>query len=96
MPQTLTPAQVETHSLAILQMVADDIIGLLGERDERRASILVTARDFTQLHDAVDANDYLADVPWSPDDYADVNAVTERVGELLTAGRHIELITPLA
>lgn len=71
----------------VAQAVFADILASI-----RNGEVPATVRTFTDLHEHVDANEYVQEVPWGtdlPHDESDpagvrlVNAVTDRVNALL-------------
>lgn len=81
---------VHYYAQKIMDMIDTDIDGYARRGDERRALGLTNARSFSELHDFVDANEYMihAEVPYDFDDetvmafYVDVQSeVTRRLAD---------------
>jgi hypothetical protein len=68
----------------IMSMIDDDIDMAVSSRGDVMPA---TVASFSELHEYVDANDYLisAEVPWSADDMSVTNAVTDEVTRRLAA-----------
>lgn len=79
---TINPNTYDVEGAA--QAVFADILASI-----RNGEVPANVRTFTDLHDHVDANEYVQEVPWGTDlpagsdPYALVNAVTDRVNALL-------------
>ncbi|MER7331702.1 MULTISPECIES: hypothetical protein [unclassified Micromonospora] len=87
---TIDPNTYDVEGVA--QAVYADILASI-----KNGEVPATVRTFTDLHDYVDANEYVQEVPWGtdlPEDPSDpagwrlVNAVTDRVNALLAERPH--------